>query len=152
MAQSVCTCCLEFIDDNNILTPCNHGFHRDCLHYALSNNPHCPNCRTIVPTSWRNRTRVGARLTSLEYWALFTRSFGTSSIGPHIPSFYQTHMQLAPPFTNSDYQKIRLTEMRMKFNIPSSFLLSISDLWKCEHNGRNGIFPEWSLPAWYNPL
>ena len=149
---TICTCCLEPVKQLSLQTPCGHTFHKNCLHYALSTQYSCPNCRASVPLEWRQRHRVGVTLTIEEYWCLFTQSFTVTEIGPQIPSYYEPPGNQVLPFLSQKNQQIRLQEMRMKFNIPAKYTVSLSDLWRCEVNGRNCKYPEWSMPCWFRPL
>jgi len=45
-----CSICLDNIDNNYVLTKCNHYFHLECYIQNLKYRNTCPNCRNNIKT------------------------------------------------------------------------------------------------------
>ena len=45
-----CCICLNNYDDNSVVVriPCNHIYHRECIHLWMLRRPTCPFCRSVI--------------------------------------------------------------------------------------------------------
>ena len=159
-----CGICLESLGDGFTTTPCRHDFHFHCLrryinHCEDNQQITCPLCRSLFPHRWLHRTGLQRRISSRQYWRQVEESFGPAPvIGPLIPSHQRRYDVFAgfaahePEWWSRQWIIDRQAEMRIRFNIDSSFQLTTDDVRICEATGMLGITPEWSMPSWFHPL
>lgn len=52
--KEICCICLEEFqaEQGTVDLPCSHKYHSNCLLQWLTHHPHCPYCRTPVPSWW----------------------------------------------------------------------------------------------------
>ena len=157
--ESRCTICLCRIEKDHIQTPCGHDFHKSCLEKAYLTTGNCPNCRQHIPKRWLHTNRIAIRMTSTEYWQHVNDTLlpPPPVIGPMLPGHqrlydFQCNTSITPP---SPWTRLwiqdRIVEMRVRFNIPTDYVLTTVDVQTCEENGIMGITPEWSFPTWVHP-
>ena len=155
-----CTVCLNKVVNDGIVTPCGHSFHRPCLEQAYLAIGHCPNCRQHLPMRWLHTNRIGIQRTAAEYWDYITETClpPPPEIGPLLPSHQRQYdydmneLSPPPPMWSRLWISDRLVELRIRFNIPSDYDLTVADLQVCEANGIRGITPEWTFPSWVDSI
>ena len=95
-----------------------------------------------------------------QYWAWVEANLPVPPvIGPMLPSHqrqYNLHVlqeiSELPPWWTRQWIEDRKVEMRIRFRIPEHYRLTSTDVRNCENNGMRGVFPEWTIPSWYEPL
>ena len=63
-SNAECPVCLESLDDNALVLPCCHGFHRPCIERWLRVKAECPVCRWTLPPT----LSVPRRVTTSPMW------------------------------------------------------------------------------------
>ena len=158
--EQECSICLEVLRRRLIVTPCDHTFHQRCLQQLVRHQRRCPLCRFEFPTRWVNEHVLPLLMTGRQYWAsVEDRLPPPPFIGPLLPSHQRRYnlevlheIRELPPWWTSQWIEDRKAEMRIRFRIPDHYRLTSADVRRCEDNGIRGIYPEWSIPSWYQPL
>jgi len=156
-SEEICSICLDQLSPSaELCTPCHHLFHARCLMQSLVyGRMFCPYCRTPLSENWLLMNRLIIRMSREEYWAKFDEEFGRPiGDGPLIPS-QQRVMDAAlyrrfgvPEIWDSIWIEDKLSEIRMRFNIPPDIVLYTTDIEKIERLGRRGLTPEWNISNW----
>ncbi|XP_064382887.1 uncharacterized protein LOC135331595 [Halichondria panicea] len=49
-ANETCPICLDDFRESEkmVVSPCRHGFHKDCIAHCLERSPNCPVCKNII--------------------------------------------------------------------------------------------------------
>ena len=148
-----CTICLENGQGHLITTRCGHTFHYDCLRRACFAQERCPNCRSEFSDLWLHQNNLGVFMTSETFWSQFELSFGPVPVtGPLVP-----HQRRLQNWEDEDIGNItrlsiqwsrawineKLAELRMRYQIPESVVLTAADLRYCERCGIRRRVPTW---------
>ena len=159
-SSELCPICLASMGEmslRQVSTPCQHRFHHECLRRSLSagHQSECPYCRQNLSDNWLYNNQLIIQITREHYWDMVDDQFGRPlGYGPLIPSqqriqdndFYRRFG--LPCLWDAEWIEDKLSETRMRFNIPADFVLSIDDLQAIEDLGRRGITPEWNVSNW----
>ena len=153
-----CPICLESMIEvslRQVFTPCRHRFHHECLRRSLAADRQieCPYCRQNLSDNWLYNNQLIIQITREHYWDLVDDQFGRPfGYGPLIPTQQRIqdnafHRRCGlPRLWDGEWIEDKLSECRMRFNIPPDFVLSYDDLQLIEERGRHGIIPEWTMP------
>ena len=149
----VCTICLGSDRDRFITTVCGHTFHYYCLRRACFFQERCPNCRQNFSDYWLHRHNLSVFMTGQTFWVQFELSFGPMPhIGPLVP--HQQRMRNWEIDGVSNISRLtvwwsrawiaeKLAEIRMRYNIPETTVLTVADLQYCEMRGIRRQVPTW---------
>jgi selenocysteine-specific translation elongation factor len=60
--KPTCSICLSEVDNDKLITECNHVFHKDCVQGWLEVNTNCPVCRHELPLNKKQKKQKEERV------------------------------------------------------------------------------------------